>query len=74
VKFWIKKKRLPEAQEVKPSAVELSDSDIWLIVEILHSYFAQISNFNSPDIEILRSRIKDIANRLQNITIKQEAI
>ena len=72
--FW-KKKIIPEAvKKINPRCVELSETDVNLVVEILHSYFSQISNYNSPNIEILRSRIKDIANRLQNITIKQEAI
>ena len=73
MKFWIKKKKLPEeVKKINPRCVELSDTDVNLIVGILHSYFSQISNYHTPDMEILRHRIRNISNQLQGITNKAQ--
>ena len=65
-KFW--KKETAAIEEVKPQSVELSETDIKLIVQVLYNYYSQISNYNSTDIDILRAKIKDLCNRLQGVT------
>ena len=67
MKHFFRKKEI--VQDVKPlQMIELNDTDIKLIVQVLYNYYSQISNYNSTDIDILRAKIKDLCNRLQGVT------
>jgi len=68
IKNIFKKKETPIDEVKTPQCVELSDTDIKLIVQVLYNYYSQISNYNSTDIDILRAKIKDLCNRLQGVT------
>lgn len=71
IKNIFKKKETPPEQ-VKPQAIELSDLEVRLTVEILFDYFKRISHLKNNDVEILREHVKTICNKLQKIKIPGE--